>query len=601
VTRGRSERRQRALRTLGWTAAGGIIGLVGALLLCSQGLRAPTPPATAQFIGGDAADSTGTQWYYWIIHSSLAEGSAPLHTDMAYHPWGLDLGAQTGANFLDAILAYPLWRLLGWPASFNLLCVLILALNVATFVPLGLHLFRDRAAPALLGALVWAFNPYVLLQAATGQIKNDMIWPIPLMVLGLSLTRRRPGWGWPVLAGVGTALTALSYWYYGLFMLPPALAWLLLVRKPAGGWKRFTARLAVAVAVCTVLVSPVLRPILAGFGSDEPMPGFVHGPGFSTLEEQYSPPGTAIYDYFGRTPMMRGVLHPLERAVDPYETGDVVVLPWAAILLLAVFLWRGRRKRLLLGGGMMVAWVMSLGPVVLVDGTVPIVAPYLGAFVGVPFMARLNFPYQQLVVFYLGLALATGYLWTALQARKGHPAWRFVPVALVAAMMVETALSGMVPLPVAQHQQPPVYAALDTLGEGHLIVLPFSGCASHRIEQTHHGRKVMVGGHGFDPVRLQPPPFQEFLARNRLVASMHDLTRGRRTTVAWASEDLEEVRGLGYRFVVLFQEESVAIQDFPRAVEELARHFTLVHREPMAAAFDLDRPLAPPTFATEGP
>jgi len=577
------------------------IGLAGALVLCSNALRPSPIDDAVAYVGGDAADSTGTQWYYWIIHSALAEGHAPLHTDMAYHPWGLDLGAQTGANFLDAILAYPLWRLFGWPASFNLLCVLILALNVATFVPLGLHLFRGRAAPALLGALVWAFNPYVLLQAATGQIKNDMLWPIPLMVLGLSLTRRRPGWGWPVLAGVGTALTALSYWYYGLFMLPPVLAWLLLVRRPAGGWKRFAARLAVAGVVCTVLVLPLLAPILGGFGSDEPMPGFVHGPGFSTLEEQYSPPGTAIYDYFGRTPMMRGVLHPLKRSVDPYETGDVVMLPWGALVLVAAFLWLGRRRRLLLGGGMGVAWVMSLGPLIHMGEANPVLAPYMAAFVGVPFMSRLNFPYQQLVVFYLGLALATGYLWMALQRRKGHAAWRLLPAAGVLLLLAETLRSGMVPLPVGAHRQPAVYEVLDALGEGHLVVLPFEGCSSHRIEQTFHGRKLLVGGHGFDPVRLQPLGFQDFAARNRLVASMHDLSRGRRSTVAWAEEDLAELRELGYRFVVVFQEETVSVAAFPLAVQELARHFTVVHREPMCAAFDLDRPVADPTFTQDPP
>jgi hypothetical protein len=575
-----------------WTAIAALIGLVCASAICARSLPQPDKPGASTYLGWDSWDNFGTHWYHWVIHRDLDRGEFDLHTDRAYAPWGLDLGAQTGANFLDVLVAWPLYRLLGWPGCFNWTAVLLIALNFATFVPLGLRLFRGRAGLALLGAAIWAFNPVVLLQLATGQLRNAMVWPIPLLLLALLRTRDRRGVLWPLLAGGAAALVGYAFWYYALFMVPVVAAWVPLVRRPAGGWPRFAGRLALAGLVAALAVSPVLARCLGGAGGAPP--GFEDGPGFALLETEFRrPDDRTLRDYLAHSPpaMERFELR-TRTTPSPTPAGTpLILIPGAAVGLLLAFAFLGRR-RLLLGGGMAVALTLSLGPI-LGSGDGWCSPLYAAASYAVPLYARLTAPHLQLVVFYLGLAIAAGYTFRATSHGDVHVRWlaRAGAAALVGGLVVESAICGLMPLPATRYAYPACYGVLDELGEGHLIQLPFEQAEQFNIDQLHHGRAVMAGGHGFFPRRLQPEPFQELLESNQLVASLDEISRGYRHPLWYEAADLQQLTGLGYRFVVLHQarwtDERWALQD-----ERIGEQFKRVAGDSTMLVYDLQRQLA---------
>jgi len=573
-------------------AAGAVLGLAAALYLCG-GVMTPADGASVAYVGRDNYDGQGAHWYHWVLHTAPSGGAPSLHTDVAYHPWGVDLGAQTGANFLDVLIAWPLRAVAGWPACFNVLCVLLLALNFATFVPLGLHLSRGRPAPALAAAAVWAFNPWVLHQLTMGETKNTMLWAIPLMVLGLVRLRRRRGWGWPLLAGVSAGLVGLAYWFYGLFMLPVAAVWLATVRAPAGGWRAFGVRLGLATGIGACLVVPVLAWSLASGG--QALPGFVDGPGFAVLEAAFVVQGEGLAGYLRHAPASQEIFGLTTRTVPTASGTPIVLVPGAALAAVAVFAVVGRRRPLVLGG-MALALLLALGPVL--DTATPRVNPaYLAASWAVPFYSRLSWPTQQLMVFYLGLAVCVASAFRFTGHRRVGVRWlaRAGLAGVLGALGLQLAATNLVPLPVTSYTEPALFARLDAVGEGHLVQVPYRDCLMHNVDQMHHGRKVLVGGHGFLPRRLQPAGFQELYRTNELVSSLDALTTGASSVLVVRDGDVRQLRALGYRFVVLYDDLTLPPGGYPRMGREIGRHFQQVAADGHGTAFDLAVPMGPLT------
>ena len=55
-------------------------------------------------VPGADVDLRGTLWYYWWLKDALLTGGSTEVTDLFCYPYGVDIHAQTGGNFVDAVL-----------------------------------------------------------------------------------------------------------------------------------------------------------------------------------------------------------------------------------------------------------------------------------------------------------------------------------------------------------------------------------------------------------------------------------------------------------------------------------------------------------------
>jgi uncharacterized membrane protein len=126
----------------------------------------------------------GLAWYPWALVHRLN----PLYTDAAWAPAGCTLAWSTtipGA----ALLMWPVTRVAGLVASYNILCLLTPALSAFTAFLLCRHVTRDFRA-ALAGGFIFGFSTYM-----TGELLDHlslaMVFLIPLFpYLGLAYLKR---------------------------------------------------------------------------------------------------------------------------------------------------------------------------------------------------------------------------------------------------------------------------------------------------------------------------------------------------------------------------------------------------------------------------
>jgi len=120
------------------------------------------------------------QLYIWFIAwwaHSIANWNNPLLTGAIWAPGGVNLAWTTNMP-LAAIAVYPITRLFGPIAAYNLLCLTAPALaGWSAFVLCRWYTSDWRAA--LFGGTLFAFSPYVL-SRMLGNMDLILIWPVPL-------------------------------------------------------------------------------------------------------------------------------------------------------------------------------------------------------------------------------------------------------------------------------------------------------------------------------------------------------------------------------------------------------------------------------------
>ena len=78
---------------------------------------------------GDGVDLHGTIWFYGWIYDCINNLKNPSFTDQFYYPYGKDIFAHTGNNFIDAALFYPFKLIFIYPYNYLFFIAFILALN----------------------------------------------------------------------------------------------------------------------------------------------------------------------------------------------------------------------------------------------------------------------------------------------------------------------------------------------------------------------------------------------------------------------------------------------------------------------------------------
>ncbi len=515
-------------------------------------------PALVQrgHVVGDGVDLYGTLWFYWWIQDCLVHLADPGFTDLFFHPLGKDIFAHTGNNFVDAALSVPFQWIFRFPLYQPIFVAVILVGNALAFRPLAARFggapgdtrwWRralgggNATAAAFLATGLWQACSFTLFEVTAGRPTQAFLWFLPL-ALDRFLALEGPDGtrSDAVLAGVFTAMQALTYWFMGHFqvMLFVWLAPWALLRS--GAKLRLLGHYAITTAAAALVVAPFVVAMLLKIGSDA-VPGLASADGlFAQPEALLNNVATQLHGYW----MM-------ERWGAPmlgYGT-------WIAAMVLVLLAGRDRGRWLL---AVPLLLIIAVGPAwPRPDGSTMAWYPYLLAYNTVPFLDRLWFPYRLVVMVFLVIsasvaAASVPYMRRLGRSRKPILA-RLGPLALALVILGfnlwEQQRQLCWPFVTRDVSPPEAYRWIGDQGGG-LVHLPFGINQPSIVWQTVHHQPIF-GGMGENARILWPEGFEDKL-KNPLVRFLRRATRDPEgAKVPVSDQGRMQLRNDGFRWVVL--------------------------------------------------
>ncbi|MBN1335061.1 MAG: hypothetical protein JXB39_03775 [Deltaproteobacteria bacterium] len=527
------------------------------------------------FLGRTHVDAYGSQWFYWFVDRQVGRHASFAHTDLFFFPHGKDVYLHTGSNVLDALVAVPFRRLLGPVLGYNVFVVSGLLASGCAFYALARDFTEDRLAAAV-GAVLFAFAPYALLELAEGRPTQAILALPVLYVRYLWRTGLRRGVNAPILAGVLLALVGYQYWYYAVFgaLLGLGLGAWYLVRPPPGSGGRWAlaGRTLLVGGVAVALAAPGAGPLLvaaAQAGTD--VPGLLdvdrwtwaHTPPV-TVEERWV--GLLLWQPFQ---FAAGTWSHLRATGEDRFVREMHWTPWVLVPLTAAALVRpGRLPRGPLLLLLALCTLVAMGPRVWVGAHALPNPPYIA-------LAKVFSPLQRLwwpgrcyafVAVLLGLAAVQGLALARRRPRLGAA----LSLAVVAAWAGHLHQERIVPFPTWDARVPSGYRCLAEGPPGALIELPYAASDAHVYYQTLHGRPILGGMIENNP-SFTPPETSALLRDNGWLAELLRITGTTHEVTAWSEADREAIRDLGFRYVILQKDAFTATDGSGSFHAEVAR------------------------------
>jgi hypothetical protein len=487
---------------------------------------------------GDAYQFLWNLW--WVKRALVDRHESPLVIGDVHFPYGSHLYFHT-LNLLQDVMALPITILAGLPAAYNFLVVLSFTLSGYAMYRLSRYVLdhdvdRDCSAAqdgrarlaAFVAGMAFTLSSYRFVHLLGHLDLLSTQW-LPFTALFLLKARRETSWRNSLYLGAFLAATTLTSSYYASYMLVfVGLVVTHVVARRDDGWRGALGRIAAAVGVFALLVSPVLMPMLA-LGRTQ---GRTPNPGYDV--DRFSADGLAF--------VMPSSLHPLwGRSVAPVydiiaRNGaglEAIVFLGGVALLLAICGLKRMHRRVWTFWlvGCLVFGALALGPVLHLGGSA--LAPSLSALMPYRLFARLPYgdiprvPARFVVMAMLCLSvLAALGAWSLLRSLT-MPRAAAATVALTATIGFENAV---VPLRLTDVQVPPYFDRLarETGREGVIEVpIPDDPAEFPRrmLWQAVHGQPVYGGylSRGLPPLAFDAiPGFAQF---KTLSADIDDIVR----------------------------------------------------------------------------
>lgn len=530
---------------LGWLAGGALYALI--LLFCVRGLA--LAPEKSLLGGGEIE---GWTWRYWwmkeMVVGAFANGPA----------YGLHAALTAGSypefgNVLDLlVLSWPLERVLGDPLYYNVKILLILFLDCAAMWWFLARVW-GRGAGTWLGGLLFGLNPYFLFEVSNGRLRQAVAFTIPLFMLYLFRSWRQGDRRSTLLAGLWMGLTAAFYLYYGMFLgffTALFVVWHLASGRRQPHAPRFLARLGVVVVVGLVVTVPFVLSYLEQARRGDLPEVAPYGTALPGLQELESPTDTLRPRDMLVASQKRFLVDslPLDALWNPALQH---ALPLVAVVLALGGLGR-RRGAWLWVGTFALFFALSLGPYLKVgEHAFDLPMPYGAAYRYVPSFSRLFSPIRLQVMLYFALAV--------LVAIRLQPRRALVAGLTAVAFLVQLEFSGVLPLPTVQLAVAPYYHLLGELPPVGLVEVPFKTGDYLEYNQTVHRQKVLwsfaEGGvpPGYPQGQLAHLARRERVRENSFVRHLEALNREPLRPQPFQDQDLQELRRLGYRLLVLHE------------------------------------------------
>lgn len=546
-----------------------LVGLA-ALVLATCVFGPSLPHLTDAFLGLEYVDHYGTQWFYWFTSRAISEGHNLAHTDLFFHPWGKDVFGHTGANVLDALVAWPFLASFGQVLGYNLFVLAGLGISALAMARLLRHFTKDRLAVGL-GAVTFAASPYGLFELSEGRPTQAILLLMVLFFERMWVAGRTPGWRVPAVAGLYLALLGYQYWFYAFFagMACFAHGLALLWRPPSEDRWGPLLRHALIAGVAIGLVAPAAFPLAASAARLGEVPGLLQ-------VEQWSLTAAAPITMEGtRVGLLEWQPLRLAHGMQVQNpNGQEVWLtsgrwtPWVVLpLLLAGLRSRDWRPLAAMAG---LTMLLASGPVLLVGSAALPNAVYIGLAKALPFLRRLWWPGRAYAVLTVLLAVGIAVSLDVLRSRLGAAGARGVGVLLVGGWVAHLWSAELAPMPRWDATIPAGYRCLASGPPGALIELPYAWNQAHLYYQTHHGRPIL-GGMIENNVVFSPSEAVDLRTGNPFVSALVQLTRlDTESLPEWTEDDKVLPHNLGYRYVV-FQRDALAVEDAASSLSGVAR------------------------------
>ena len=482
-------------------------------------------------------------WNNWWIKRALTEGENVYFTKHLFFPQGVDL---TYHSF--SWLNTALWLLLE-PLFGNILAYNLTVLWVFPLAGWGMHrLVRELTgseSAAFIAGMVYAFVPYRIGQYEHPNLMGTQ-W-LPFYTLYLLQAIRCGRWRHILLASLFLVLTALVGWNLFLYLL----IWTAWIGGYAWLSRMGTARRLVSVLIPTLLIgglvlSPLLIPMLVGrFGTEDTL-GHTQQDRMQTDLLAYVVP-SRFHPLWGQT-----VAPIYDQMAEPGEPRQVVYLGYTVMALLGYGLMRKsiRRQTGLWWGGMLLWWLMALGPFLKLNGHIyhNIPLPYYPLSRTYAFHL-LKIPDRYNLMLSLPVAVMVGYVVAGVWARLEGIARAGVPTILSVLILFE-----YLSVPVKMHplQIRPFYEQLaQEAGEFGIVELPidfFYAAKQYMLYQSIHGHPI-IEGH----VSRRPAEATAFLDANPVLSSLY---RANEVDPALTdvSRQLQTLQDADLRYIILHKD-----------------------------------------------
>jgi hypothetical protein len=242
-------------------------------------------------------------WHYQELDALVASQMGPLDTWIAFV--GLGRYPETG-NILDVLLlSYPLDRLIGFPSSYNVKILVILALNGLCGYAAARY-FSGSVAAALAASAIAVVNPIDLFEIQACGLRQTILWWVLLYPALLDLALRRRSLWAGFAAGACLGLAGDWYWFYGLFAAIFTGLWSLRAVWNEWGRVRWRSLLRTGVGVglgVLVAAGPFVLAYLVRDTGGDPAQGSEGGAGRPLLPEMTFFLPFPSYDTISHSPM----------------------------------------------------------------------------------------------------------------------------------------------------------------------------------------------------------------------------------------------------------------------------------------------------------
>jgi hypothetical protein len=209
---------------------------------------------------GVPGDNYVGSWFLWWWKYALEKGVSPFFTSIVFYPHGLNLMGTSSIPLL-AIPSIPFQALFGFPAAYNIIALISVALGAYLMYLVALRFGWDQPSAVLTG-FVFAFAPVFMIRAL-GHLNLLASFQIPLVILALQRIEGSTIHRW-VLNGLlfGSAMAAAAYVDLGttLYLVPLTFLWFLreFIRTDNRGRLSIILTGSLGVLCFTGLFSPIL-------------------------------------------------------------------------------------------------------------------------------------------------------------------------------------------------------------------------------------------------------------------------------------------------------------------------------------------------------
>ena len=552
-------------------------------------------------------------WRNWMasgfIDSLLENRADPVK--LVFYGILINNTIPESGNILDIIfISYPLRKIFGFPASYNLKILLILLFNGFAGYFVISRLLKNPWIAITCGTFIM-LNPIVFFAIHKARLRDAIMGFAILYLYYLYKAASTMSRSKAILAGIFLGLTSVFYWFYGMFCIWITIAVIitvsvqLIIRKNKDLAKRFFKNIGLGIIITLVIAIPFFiwyTPMYQKVKLLSDVTLFVPYPNMTELFAQPEP-----FRSSGGFPIN------LARIIlfdSSYASFFPFSIPFVLLGIFAFF--RFKKFQLWLLVIMVFFWLYAMGPYLRITPDVradgyfmsngnPIKMPYYYFFQYVPVSGRLHHPIEGFVMvttaFMFLSAMGLEVLWGWMKKYK-----------LVRGMLFSFLFLGVffhtfwlqffAAVPVFPNMNilavPTVYKEMGKKNREGIIELPLDRSPDIRcFYKTYHKQKALV----FNPWNMvmlpeEVLPDNQFVWSNKnefdlrelpVVRSFEEL--GRKENGSLNLEGLDKLKDRGYKYIFLHERDFVRVEpeghsfrirgkeDYDSFKKELEKHF----------------------------